>query len=88
MPARAVPARVKDLSGLPPAFIVVGALDLFVEEAIEYARRLMRAGVPTELHVLPGAFHGSASIVPGAPVSVAYFQLQDRALKHAFSSTR
>jgi triacylglycerol lipase len=88
VPARAVPARVEDLSGLPPAFIVVGALDLFVEEAIEYARRLMRAGVPTELHVLPGAFHGSASIVPGAPVSVAYFQLQYRALKHAFSSTR
>jgi hypothetical protein len=48
----------------------------------------MRAGVPTELHVLPGAFHGSASIVPGAPVSVAYFNLQYEALKHAFSSAR
>jgi acetyl esterase/lipase len=88
VPARAVPARVEDLTGLPPAFIVIGALDLFVEETIEYARRLMRAGVPTELHVLPGAFHGSASLVPGAPVSVAYFQLQYDALKHAFSSAR
>jgi acetyl esterase/lipase len=36
----------------------VGALDLFVEENIEYARRLINAGVPTELHVIPGAFHG------------------------------
>jgi acetyl esterase/lipase len=88
VPARAVPARVEDLTGLPPAFIVIGALDLFVEETIEYARRLMRAGVPTELHVLPGAFHGSASLVPGAAVSVAYFQLQYDALKHAFSSAR
>jgi acetyl esterase/lipase len=88
VPARAVPARVEDLTGLAPAFIVVGALDLFVEEAIEYARRLMRAGVPTELHVLPGGFHGSASLVPGAPVSVAYFQLQYEALKQAFSSAR
>ena len=88
VPARAVPARVEDLSGLPPTFIVVGALDLFVEEDIEYGRRLMRAGVPTELHVLPGAFHGSASIVPGAPVSVAYFKLQYEALKQAFSSVR
>jgi len=44
--------------------------------------------VPTELHVLPGAFHGSASIVPGAPVSIAYFQLQYQALKHAFSCAR
>ena len=88
MPARAVPARVQDLSRLPPAFIVVGSLDLFVEESIEYARRLMRAGVPTELHVLPGGFHGSASIVPGAPGSVAYFQLQYQALKQAFSAAR
>ena len=51
-------ARSADLSGLPPTFISVGALDLFVEENLEYARRLMRAGVPVELHVYPGAFHG------------------------------
>jgi acetyl esterase/lipase len=88
VPSRAVPARAQDLSRLPPAFIVIGSLDLFVEEAIEYARRLMRAGVPTELHVLPGGFHGSASIVPDAPGSVAYFQLQYQALKRAFGSVR
>jgi len=39
VPAGAVPARVENLSGLPPAFIVVGAIDLFVDEDIEYARR-------------------------------------------------
>jgi len=54
----ASPARAEDLSGLPPAFISTGALDLFVEEDMDYARRLIRAGVPTELHVYPGAFHG------------------------------
>jgi len=54
----AAAARAEDLSGLPPAYIHVGALDLFLEEDLEYARRLMRAGVPTELHVYPGAFHG------------------------------
>jgi acetyl esterase/lipase len=54
----AAAARAQDLSGLPPAFIAVGALDLFVEEDVEYARRLMRAGVPVELHVYPGAYHG------------------------------
>jgi acetyl esterase/lipase len=84
VPAGAVPARVEDLSGLPPAFIVVGALDLFVEESLEYARRLIRAGVPTELHVLPGAFHGSAAIAPDGHTSVAYTQLQYSALKQAF----
>ena len=47
-----------DLAGLPPAFISVGALDLFLEENLDYGRRLTRAGVPVELHVYPGAFHG------------------------------
>lgn len=54
----AAPARAKNLAGLPPAFIGVGALDLFLEEDIDYAHRLIRAGVPTELHVYPGAYHG------------------------------
>ena len=54
----AAPARAIDLRGLPPALITVGALDLFLEEDIDYATRLMQAGVPTELHVYPGAFHG------------------------------
>jgi len=53
-----VPARATDLSGLPPTYMSVGALDLFVEEDLEYARRLMRAGVPVEFHLFPGAFHG------------------------------
>ena len=54
----AAAARAGDLSGLPPTYIVVGALDLFVDEDIDFAQRLIRAGVPTELHVLPGAYHG------------------------------
>jgi triacylglycerol lipase len=54
----AAPARARDLAGLPPTFIATGALDLFVEEDVEYARRLLRAGVPTELHVYPGGVHG------------------------------
>ena len=54
----AAAARADDLSGLPATFISVGALDLFLEEDVEYARRLARAGVPVELHVYPGAFHG------------------------------
>jgi acetyl esterase/lipase len=54
----AAAARAQDLSGLPRTFIATGALDLFLEENIEYARRLSRAGVPIELHVYPGAFHG------------------------------
>ena len=54
----AAPARAEELSGLPPTFICVGALDGFVDEDVEYANRLLRAGVPVELHVYPGAPHG------------------------------
>jgi triacylglycerol lipase len=58
VPPGAVPARISDLTGLPPTFIGVGALDLFVEEGLDFARRLLLAGVPVELHVVPGAYHG------------------------------
>jgi triacylglycerol lipase len=54
----AAPARAEDLRGLPKAFISTGALDLFLDEDLEYARRLTRHGVPVELHVYPGAYHG------------------------------
>ena len=54
----AAAARAADVSGLPPTYISVGGLDLFLEENIVYADRLSRAGVPVELHMYPGAHHG------------------------------
>jgi len=54
----AAAARAENLADLPPAFIATGSLDLFVEEDLSYAQRLLRSGVPVELHVYPGAFHG------------------------------
>ena len=54
----AAPARATDLRNLPPLFLSTAALDLFLEENLEYARRLVRSAVPVELHVYPGAFHG------------------------------
>ena len=65
----AAPARASDLAGLPPTYINVGTLDLFVDEDVTYAQRLMAAGVPVELHVYPGAFHGSAGLVPNSALS-------------------
>ena len=52
------PALAGDVSGLPPAFIAVGALDLFLEEDVAFALRLAQAGVPVATHVYPGAVHG------------------------------
>jgi acetyl esterase/lipase len=58
IPGYAAAARAEDLSGLPPAYVCVGSLDGFRDEDIIYAQRLLQAGVPTELHVLPGVPHG------------------------------
>ncbi|MDQ2837645.1 MAG: alpha/beta hydrolase [Actinomycetota bacterium] len=60
----AAPARAAELAGLPAAFVEVGAAEIFLDEDVEYARRLWQAGVPTELHVWAGAYHGFDRIVP------------------------
>jgi len=85
-PASAVPARVASVAGLPPAWIGVGALDLFVEEDMEYARRLIHAGVATELMVVPGAFHGFDLVVPDAEVSKQFGASWKSALRKAFTT--
>jgi len=86
VPAGAVPARVENLSGLPPAFIVVGGIDLFVDEDIEYARRLITAGVPAELHVVPGAYHAYDLLVPKASVTARFTEYWTTALRRALAS--
>ena len=65
----AAAARATDLAGLPPAFVMVGSLDGFLDEDIDYARRLLAAGVPTELYVIAGAPHGFDSMMPGTRVA-------------------
>ncbi len=85
VPAGAVPARVNDLSGLPPAFIGVGSIDLFVDEDVDYARRLVDAGVPTELLVIDGGYHGFDVIVPAAPASLRLIQARDAAIGRGFA---
>lgn len=74
VPPDAAPARALDLSGLPPTFVGVGTVDGFRDEAIDYATRLIAAGVPTELHVYAGAIHGFEMFAGSAVVMCA---LQD-----------
>ncbi|MCY4018752.1 MAG: alpha/beta hydrolase [Chloroflexi bacterium] len=65
----AAPTRARDLSGLPPALVTVGTLDLFRDENIDYAQRLMAAGVATDLQVYARMYHGAESKAPDAEVS-------------------
>lgn len=81
----AAPARAEDLSGLPPAFIDVGTVDLFRDEDITFAMRLMQAGVPTELHVNPGAYHASEVLAPQAELSARIWERRFAALRRALA---
>jgi acetyl esterase/lipase len=81
----AAPARATDLGGLPAAYVVTCEFDPLRDEGIEYAQRLMQAGVPTELHHYPGTFHGTSGA--GAGTAIATRMVDDRtaALERAFS---
>ncbi|MCV7216564.1 alpha/beta hydrolase [Mycobacterium crocinum] len=83
-PEVAVPARRTDLAGLPPAWLGVGTLDLFHDEDLDYAERLKAAGVPCEVHVVPGAFHGFDGIAAKADVSQEFFRSQCESLRQNF----
>jgi acetyl esterase/lipase len=83
-PYTASPSRAPSLKGLPPAFITVGQLDLFVEENIEYASKLISDGVPVELHVYPGAYHGFNN-VPSCEIGRACTESSRAALRRAFA---
>ena len=73
----------EDLQGLPPAWVGVGTLDLFHDEDLAYAKRLREAGVPCELEVVDGAFHGFDVLFPDKPVVKAFFDAQVHALRAA-----
>jgi acetyl esterase/lipase len=84
----AAPARTPDLTDLPPAWVGVGDIDLFHDEAVEYAARLRAAGVRCELHVEPGMYHGADSIRRSAETSRRFTARMTEALATGVGATR
>ena len=81
--AAAVPARRSRFAGLPTALITCAEIDPFRDEAVDYALKLLRAGVSAELHVFPRTCHGFDSLLPDWSVSQRLFTLQGDALRRA-----
>ena len=77
-------ARATDLSGLPPTFIEVGALEIFRDECIEYARQLLLHDVATELHVYSGCFHGFHLFAPNARITKLALAARNSSLARAW----
>lgn len=88
VPGYAAPARALDLSGLPPAWLGVGTLDLFHDEDLAFARRLGDQGVPCEIMIVPGAFHGFDSTMPRTNVARTFWEHQREALRQALFTSR
>ncbi|MBX5449994.1 alpha/beta hydrolase [Thermogemmatispora sp.] len=79
----AAAARAQDLRGLPPAFMAVGAAEIFLDEDVDYALRLAHAGVPVELQVYPRAYHAWDGIAPLSRLAQQFVANRDRALREA-----
>ncbi|MER6992583.1 alpha/beta hydrolase [Saccharopolyspora hirsuta] len=81
------PARAEDLSGLPPAFVSVGAAEVFRDEAVDYATRIWATGGRAELHVWSGGYHGFAGFSPAAAVSRAAAAARDSWLRRVLGTS-
>jgi acetyl esterase/lipase len=77
VPAYAAPARATDLTGLPPTCVVVGSIDGFRDEDIDYAQRLNQSGVSCELHVIAGLPHAYLLVPEAAAVQHAMHSMED-----------
>lgn len=78
-------ATVEQLKGLPETFLIVGSLDLFCDEDIDYAQKLMEAGVFTELYVEPGVPHAYESF-SWTPQAERFTQMRDQATARMFAA--
>ncbi len=79
----AAPARETDLSGLPPTYLLTGAMDLFLVEGTDYAMRLIEGGVSTEFRIMPGAPHGTMA-TPNSQIAKELGRDRLRVLNRAF----
>ena len=78
-------ASVKELMGLPETFIIVGSLDLFVNEDFDYANKLIQAGVPTEFFCEPGVYHAYNILSTNSPQTIRFNELLDKAVLKMFN---
>ena len=74
----------EQLAGLPDTFIIVGSLDLFVNEDLAYASNLTRAGVLAEAYLEPGVPHSYNVVGHDTPQGERFVLLRDNAVQKMF----
>jgi acetyl esterase/lipase len=83
----AAPARATDLAGVSPAYLEVGSAEPFRDEVVAYASRLWASGIPTALHVWPGAWHGYDILCPTAVVSQETKETRNAWVRKVFAAS-
>ena len=78
-------ASVEELKGLPDTFIIVGGLDLFVNECFDYANKLIQAGIPTEFFCEPGVVHAYDLLLNKSPQAARFIEFRDNAVEKMFN---
>ena len=88
VPGEASPTLEENYANFPPTYLSVGDVDGFRDEAIEFSRGLVRAGVPVELHMFPRCPHGGDIIVPeGNELKTRTREMYAQVLKRAFAES-
>ena len=82
----AAAARATDLAALPPTYIITAGFDCLRDEGLDYATRLIAAGVPTELHHFPTCFHAFDLTARTATISQHAVDEQVAVLRRAFGA--
>ena len=78
------PIMASNFKGIPKTFIIVGGLDLFVDENISFAKKLLEAGVKVDLNVISGVFHLFQSIKPNSKKAKFFVELRDKYIEQLF----
>ena len=78
-------ASVEELKGIPDTFIIVGGLDLFVNECFDYANKLIQAGIPTEFFCEPGVVHAYDLLLNKSPQAARFIELRENKEKKMFN---
>ncbi|PSN67632.1 hypothetical protein BS50DRAFT_491406 [Corynespora cassiicola Philippines] len=82
VPIYAAPGRIADATSLPPLYLDVGQLDIYIKENLEYVRKFIEAGIDTEFHVHPGLPHGWDGLAPAHSVNRQFVENRKRVLKN------
>lgn len=74
-------ATARNLAGLPRTYMMAGSLDLFANENLDYANRLVQAGVPTDFQLISGVYHAFELVNPGSPQARDYKAARTQAIQ-------